>query len=101
MNLDGGPLVRRFILDNAAHWVREYHVDGLRLDATHALIDETARHPSSQELAEVTEAVGTRPIIVHAEDHRNLAVMVRGCVAGRLGISTGSGPTTFTTSSAA
>ena len=44
INLDdcGSGLVRRFILDNAKHWIREYHVDGLRLDATHALV-ETAQ----------------------------------------------------------
>ena len=37
----GRRRVRRFILDNALHWIREYHVDGLRLDATHALIDDS------------------------------------------------------------
>jgi maltooligosyltrehalose trehalohydrolase len=50
-------------------------VDGLRLDATHALIDD---HPRTivEEIAEVTQAVAGRPIVVHAEDHRNLARMV-------------------------
>ena len=39
INLDGpgSSAVRRFIIDNAVHWLREYHLDGLRLDATHAL----------------------------------------------------------------
>jgi maltooligosyltrehalose trehalohydrolase len=75
------PLVRRFILDNAAHWVREYHIDGLRLDATHALIEDGP--PSIvQEVAEVTNAVASRPIIVHAEDHRNLATMVEDATLG-------------------
>jgi maltooligosyltrehalose trehalohydrolase len=75
------PLVRRFILDNAAHWVREYHIDGLRLDATHALIEDG---PASivQEVGEVTEAVASRPIIIHAEDHRNLAMMVEDASLG-------------------
>ncbi|PSQ91401.1 MAG: malto-oligosyltrehalose trehalohydrolase, partial [Bacteroidetes bacterium QH_2_63_10] len=38
INLDdeGSYGVRRFFVDNALHWLREYHVDGLRLDATHA-----------------------------------------------------------------
>ena len=74
VNLDA-RLVRRFILDNAAHWVREYHMDGLRLDATHALIDENPKNIVA-ELAEVTQAVAGRPIVIHAEDHRNLASMV-------------------------
>ena len=80
VNLDS-PLVRRFILDNAAHWVREYHMDGLRLDATHALIEDG---PGSivQEVGQITEAVASRPIIVHAEDHRNLATIVEGAAHG-------------------
>ena len=46
VNLDG-PLsdeVRRYILDNAEYWLRELHVDGLRLDAVHALQDHGATH---------------------------------------------------------
>ncbi|MFB6274287.1 MAG: alpha-amylase family glycosyl hydrolase, partial [Salinibacter sp.] len=43
INLDdeGSAGVRRFFVDNVLHWLREYHVDGLRLDATHALHDES------------------------------------------------------------
>src|SRR3954468_22076935 len=46
INLDG-PLadeVRRYIIDSALAWLRDYHVDGLRLDAVHALVDHTATH---------------------------------------------------------
>ncbi|WP_066295834.1 malto-oligosyltrehalose trehalohydrolase [Arthrobacter luteolus] len=46
VNLDG-PLsdpVRQYILDNVEMWFRDYHVDGLRLDAVHALRDERALH---------------------------------------------------------
>ena len=79
------PLVRRFILDNAVHWVREYHIDGLRLDATHALIDGDPK-PIAQEIADVTAAVASRPVIVHAEDHRNLAAMVEDAATGGWGL---------------
>jgi maltooligosyltrehalose trehalohydrolase len=41
-----GDMVRALCLDNALHWIHEYHVDGLRLDATHAYRDEGAA-PSS------------------------------------------------------
>ncbi|MEX2663717.1 MAG: malto-oligosyltrehalose trehalohydrolase [Vicinamibacterales bacterium] len=84
INLDA-HLVRQFILDNAAHWVREYHVDGLRLDATHALIED---HPPTivEEIAAVTQAVAGRPIVVHAEDHRNLAPMVEDRRLGGWGL---------------
>jgi len=40
----GSDEVRRFVLDNVAHWVRDFHIDGLRLDAVHAIVDETATH---------------------------------------------------------
>jgi maltooligosyltrehalose trehalohydrolase len=84
VNLEA-PLVRRFILDNAAHWIREYHVDGLRLDATHALIDPNDR-PIVQELAELTRSAASRPIVIHAEDHRNLAKMIEDTAAGGWGL---------------
>jgi len=45
--------VRRFLIDNALFWLREYHADGLRLDAVHALIDHSACHL----LEEISERV--------------------------------------------
>jgi len=77
VNLDdtGCEHVRRLLIDNALHWIHEYHADGLRLDATHALID-TSRQPFVAELTRtVHEARSPRPL-VFAEDHRNLAEMV-------------------------
>jgi maltooligosyltrehalose trehalohydrolase len=58
VNLDGpdSGAVRRFFLDNARHWLTNYHLDGLRLDAVHALIDESERHFLT-ELAEETDAL--------------------------------------------
>jgi len=79
INLDGehGPMVRRFFVENALHWAHEYHVDGLRLDATHALVDESPR-PFLAELAEeLSRGVTGRKVLVIAEDHRNLAQMLR------------------------
>ena len=45
-NFDGAHSaeVRRFVADNAAMWIRDYHFDGLRLDAVHAIFDEGERH---------------------------------------------------------
>ena len=48
VNLDqpGSDEVRAFIVDNALMWLRDYHLDGLRLDAVHALVDTRAvQHP--------------------------------------------------------
>ena len=82
VNLDGPGchMVRQFIIDNAAHWIREYRVDGLRFDATHALIDTSPTH-LLRELADVVRTVAERPIVLHAEDHRNLDGIVRTDVA--------------------
>ena len=46
VNMDGpwSDEVRRFFVENALYWVREYHIDGFRLDATDRIIDESAIH---------------------------------------------------------
>ena len=51
--------VRRFVIDNAVHWVTEYHVDGLRLDAIHGIFDFGASHVL-RELAEAVRDAGRR-----------------------------------------
>jgi maltooligosyltrehalose trehalohydrolase len=57
VNLDGvgSEFVRRFFIDNALMWLRDYHFDGLRLDATHAFVDQSDKHF----LAQLTEEVKT------------------------------------------
>jgi maltooligosyltrehalose trehalohydrolase len=40
----GSDEVRRFFIDNAVGWIRDYHIDGLRLDAVHAIVDTSAVH---------------------------------------------------------
>jgi maltooligosyltrehalose trehalohydrolase len=74
INLDGAgsALVRSFIIDNALHWIREYHLDGLRLDATHTLIDTSPTHVVA-ELVAMLRRHTPWPLTVHAEDSRNLA----------------------------
>ena len=75
VNLDGtGSLeVRRWIVDNALRWMRDFHVDGLRLDAVHALIDDSTPHI----LAELSDAVAAlsrevgRPLSLVAESDEN------------------------------
>jgi maltooligosyltrehalose trehalohydrolase len=87
INVDGpgAAMVRRFIVENAVHWIQEYRVDGLRLDATHAIIDDSPVHIVA-ELAAAARAVAAHPIIVHAEDHRNLALMVEPVASGGWGL---------------
>ncbi len=40
----GSDEVRRFFCDNALMWMRDYHIDGLRLDAVHEFVDRSAVH---------------------------------------------------------
>ena len=74
-NLDGweSDEVRRFFLDNAAMWMRDYHMDGLRLDAVHAIVDTSAVH-ILEELAAETEVLAAsegRPLWLIAESDLN------------------------------
>jgi maltooligosyltrehalose trehalohydrolase len=59
VNFDGRDSfeVRRFFLDNALMWIRDYHVDGLRLDAVFAIVDESSPH-FLEELAAVVHEAG-------------------------------------------
>lgn len=71
VNLDGpdSDEVRRFIIDNALMWLGDYHVDGLRLDAVHALADTRAVHLLEElavEVAALAAHVG-RPLSLIAE----------------------------------
>jgi len=65
--------VRRFFCDNALMWLRDYHFDGLRLDALHAIVDNSAQ-PFVEQLAEEVkklEAQLGRHLVLIAENDRN------------------------------
>jgi maltooligosyltrehalose trehalohydrolase len=83
------PEVRRYIIDNALMWLRDFHVDGLRLDAVHALHDRSERH-ILQELAEAADALSAhvgRPLTLIAESDLNDASLVMAREAGGYGLS--------------
>jgi maltooligosyltrehalose trehalohydrolase len=90
VNLDqpGSDEVRRYVIDNALMWLRDYHVDGLRLDAVHALVDERATH-LLEELAVSVEALGAqlrKPLWLVAESDLNNSRFVTSREAGGLGL---------------
>jgi maltooligosyltrehalose trehalohydrolase len=87
MNCDGegSEGVRDFLAENALHWIREYHADGLRLDATHAIVDDSPRHVLT-ELATRVRDEADRPALVIAEDARNLAALIRPPSDGGMGL---------------
>jgi maltooligosyltrehalose trehalohydrolase len=69
----GSDEVRRFVIDNALMWLRDYHGDGLRLDAVHAIVDTSAVHVLEQMSVEVDalEAELGRPLTLIAESDLN------------------------------
>lgn len=75
VNLDGRDSddVRSYIIDNALRWLNDFHLDGLRLDAVHALHDETALHILEELSAAVDELSAQlgRPLVLIAETDRN------------------------------
>ncbi|HVA74655.1 MAG TPA: malto-oligosyltrehalose trehalohydrolase [Acidimicrobiales bacterium] len=90
INFDGSGSdeVRRFVIDNALGWLRDYHADGLRLDAVHAIVDDSARHVLEQLSAEV-DALSShlrRPLTVIAETDLNDPRFVRPLDSGGYGL---------------
>jgi maltooligosyltrehalose trehalohydrolase len=88
INLDGsdaGP-VRAFFIDNALHWLMEYRLDGLRLDATHALVDESRVHFLAELAGAVRRTLADRQVWLIAEDHRNLRTLLDPADAGGWGL---------------
>jgi maltooligosyltrehalose trehalohydrolase len=87
VNLDaaGSELVRQLLVDNARYWIRDYHFDGLRLDATHALI-ENDHGAIVREIAAAARRASSRRLLIHAEDHRNDARMIEDVAYGGVGL---------------
>ena len=73
----GSESVREFVIHNALYWIEEFHLDGLRLDAVHAIKDDSPKH-LLRELAErVRAAVTDRPVHLILENEDNQAFRLR------------------------
>jgi maltooligosyltrehalose trehalohydrolase len=91
LNLDGpgSDEVRRYVIDNALGWLRDFHLDGLRLDAVHALHDSRATHVLEQ-LATEVDALSAhlrRPLSLIAESDLNDAKLVTAREGGGYGLA--------------
>ena len=90
VNLDGpdSDEVRRFILDNALMWLRDYHLDGLRIDAVHAILDTSAVHILEELAGEVhrLQAQTGRTCTLIAESDLNDPRVVRSPDVGGYGL---------------
>jgi maltooligosyltrehalose trehalohydrolase len=88
LNFDGvnaGP-VREFFTANAGYWVAEFHIDGLRLDATQQIFDVSAEHILAAITRRVREAGGKRSTYVVAENEAQHGKLVRSLEQGGDGI---------------
>jgi maltooligosyltrehalose trehalohydrolase len=88
LNFDGpdcGP-VREFFAANAGYWIGEYHFDGLRLDATHRINDDSADHILAAIGRRVRAAAGERVTFIAAENDDQTARLARPAEAGGYGL---------------
>jgi maltooligosyltrehalose trehalohydrolase len=87
INYDGpnSRWVRDFVVANACHWIREYHLDGLRLDATDTILDDGPIHILA-ELSDRVRAATDRSIVLIAEEARNDVRTIRPRADGGYGI---------------
>jgi maltooligosyltrehalose trehalohydrolase len=88
LNFDGEGCepVREFFISNAGYWIEEFHLDGLRLDATHAILDDSPKHILAA-ISEHTRATAQgRSIILIAEDEAQITRRVRPLDQGGYGL---------------
>ena len=90
VNVDGpgADAVRRYLVENAVRWVTEFHLDGFRLDAVHAIVDQSATHLLEElatRLAATARRTG-RPVHVIAESDLCDARLLRDPAVGGYGL---------------
>jgi maltooligosyltrehalose trehalohydrolase len=88
INFDGEECepVREFIASNAAYWIREFHLDGLRLDAVHSIVDDSDDHIVTLLARSARAAAGKRSILIFGENERQQTQYVMLPEAGGYGI---------------
>lgn len=82
---DAGP-VREFFVSNAAYWIDEFHIDGLRLDATQAIFDDSPEHILTAISKRAREAAKRRSVFLMGENEPQDADLVRPIEKGGYGL---------------
>ena len=90
INFDGprSQAVRELAFASAEHWLREYHVDGFRLDATQQIFDSSADHFLAALARRTRQAAGERRIVILAENEAQNARLLRPAAQGGYGLDT-------------
>ena len=78
--------VRALVTDNAAYWIDEFHLDGLRLDATQSLVDHSSEHIVAAIGASARAAAGGRRLLIIAENEPQDANLLRSTAHGGCGL---------------
>jgi maltooligosyltrehalose trehalohydrolase len=88
MNFDGpgSAAVREFFAANAAYWIQEFHLDGLRVDATQAMLDASEEHVLAVIVREARRAGGRRTLLLAAENEPQRPRIVRPQEQGGYGL---------------
>jgi maltooligosyltrehalose trehalohydrolase len=88
LNFDGtnSQGVREFFVTNAGYWIDEFHFDGLRLDATQQIFDQTQPHILADIAIEARRRAGNRHIILIAENEPQDSRLIRSPAQGGYGL---------------
>jgi maltooligosyltrehalose trehalohydrolase len=79
---EGSDVIREFIIQNAVYWIEEFHLDGLRLDAIHAIKDDSTAHVLEKIAARVRQLPIGRPVHLLLENEENQASRLAGNGSG-------------------
>jgi malto-oligosyltrehalose trehalohydrolase len=73
INFDGPSClpVREFVIENALYWIEQFHLDGLRLDAIHAIVDDSSLHVIKELAQRVRAMPNNRPVHLILENEEN------------------------------
>ncbi len=88
LNFDGGNSapVREFIIHNAGYWIDEFHLDGLRIDATQQMFDSSREHVIAAIARHARSKAGRRSIVIIAENEPQNTALVRSPQEGGYGL---------------
>ncbi|AKF79365.1 malto-oligosyltrehalose trehalohydrolase [Myxococcus fulvus 124B02] len=88
VNYDGehSRFVREMVLSNVEMWIRDYHLDGLRLDAAHAIVDDGTPHLLTEISERARASAPGRHVVLIAEDERNERKLMRPASEGGQGL---------------
>ncbi len=83
---DNARPVRDFIIGNAVYWIRDFHFDGLRIDAAQAMFDVSSEHIIAEITRAVREAAGQRQVYVLVENQPQQHLMIDAPQRGGYGV---------------